>query len=285
MQACASCKNKNSNERCKNNALHGIIFCGKHSRSKNPRIWSIINNVDKNVILISKIWRGYIIRKLLRLAGPGVLKRQLCTNKEELNTLDPINSVDPFDYFGFEEKDKVYGFNMRSLFDNYYRNFIITNPYTRQPLTIETRRRLRELFGYRLRHKLPRFYDNNSLNNVTIVLNNSWFQLCQIIEENGFIDTGVHPNLFLGLNKSQLYILINFILTDLRSAWLNESKNINSLKFKFLFLLQNTKNKFSTSNSVEEYSFYVSSGLLSVLYSCTDPYTVCFIIMAALYRL
>ena len=284
MQPCASCKNKSSNERCRNNALNGIIFCGKHSRTKTPRIWSIINHVDSKVTLITKIWKGYNTRKLLILAGPGVLNRKICNNEEEINSLESITSVHPLDYFGFEQDGKIYGFDMRTLFDNFHRNFIITNPYTRQPLSIEIRKRLRQLYGYRLRNKLPRFFEHNSLTTASTIIQNTWNQLCQIIEENGFIGTDLRPNIFLTMNKSQLYIFINLVLNDMR-VWASEHKTNNSTRMKYSFLVQNTKNKFHNTPTVEEYSFYVGTTLLSVLYSSVEAYSVCFIIMAALYRL
>lgn len=284
MQSCASCKNKTSIERCPNNALNGIIFCGKHSRTRTPRIWSVINNVDKKVTLITKIWKGYITRKLLDLAGPGVFKRSLCNNEEEINSLEPIKNVHPLDYFGFEEDGKIYGFDMRTLFDSFHRSFAITNPYTRQPLSIDTRKRLRHLYGYRLRHKLPRFFEHNILTTANMVILNTWIQVCQIIEENGFIGTELRPNIFLTMNKSQLFVFINLVLNDMK-AWSSEHKTSNSFRFKYTFLVQNTKNKFHSTLSVEEYSFYVGTTLLSVLYNSVEAYSVCFIIMAALYRL
>ena len=284
MQSCASCKNKNSTDRCPNNALNGIIFCGKHSRTKNPRVWSVINKVDSKVTLITKIWKGYITRKLLNLAGPGVFKRSICNNEEEISSLEPLKSVYPLDYFGFEEKDKIYGFDMRTLFDNFHRNFVIINPYTRQPLSVDVRKRLRQLYGYRLRHKLPRFFEHNTLTTANTVIINTWNQVCQIIEENGFVGTDLRPNIFLTMNKSQLYVFINLVLNDMK-AWAAEHKSPHSSRFKYTFLVQNTKNKFHTTPTVEEYSFYVGTTLLSVLYSSVEAYVICFIIMAALYRL
>lgn len=284
MQSCASCKNKNSNDRCPNNALTGIIFCGKHSRTKTPRVWSVVNKVDDKVTLITKVWKGYITRKLLDLAGPGVFNRKLCTNEEEISSLEPLTTISPFDYFGFQENGKTYGFDMRTLFDNFHRNFVITNPYTRQPISIETRKRLRQLYGYRLRHKLPRFFENNALTTASTIIQNTWNQVCQIIEENGFNGTDLRPNIFLTMNKSQLYVFLNLVLNDMKT-WASEHKTPQSSRFKYTFLVQNTKNKFHSTSSVEEYSFYVGTTLLSVLYSSVEAYALCFIIMAALYRL
>jgi hypothetical protein len=173
---------------------------------------------------------------------------------------------------------------MRTLFDIFSRNHIITNPYTRQPLSIENRKRLRQLYGYRLRHKLPRFFEHNSLTTANTILQSIWFQVCQIIEENGFSGTDLRPNIFLTMNKSQLYIFINLILNDVK-AWASEHKDPHSSRVKYTFLLQTTKNRFANTNSLQEYSFYVGTTLLSILYSSVEAYSVCFIIMAALYRL
>lgn len=284
MQPCASCKNKTTNERCRNNALNGIIFCGKHSRVKTPRVWSIINNVESKITLISKVWKGYTIRRLLRLAGPGVLNRKVCNNEEEVSSLEPVQSIHPLDYFGFEEDGKVYGFDMRSLFDNFHRNFVITNPYTRQPLSIEVRKRLRQLYGYRLAHKLPRFFEHNTLTSASTIIQNTWNQVCQIIEENGFVGTDLRPNIFLTMNKSHLYIFISLVLNDMKT-WAAEVKTPHSSRLKYTCLVQSTKNRFHSTASLEEYSFYVGTTLLSVLYNSSEAYSVCFIIMAALYRL
>ena len=146
MNTCLACKNKTSTDRCNLTSIKGLAFCGIHARSKVPRIWSVVNDIDKHVTLISKVWRGYRIRRLLKLAGIGVLKRSLCHNDEELVLLEDRNSVSPLDYFSFQEGDKVWWFDIRSMIGCLNATFVPTNPYTRQPLTVDTRYRLRMLY-------------------------------------------------------------------------------------------------------------------------------------------
>lgn len=282
MALCSSCKNKTSNERCSSPALSGLSLCGRHIRVRSPRLWHIVNNVDTKVTLISKIWKGYIIRKRIKLAGPGSLKRQQCNNSDELVSLEPINTVDIFDYFGFQENDKVYGFDVRTILDTLQRSMVPTNPYTRQPLSIDDRKRLREIYSYRVRHKLPTSYEHNTLRTTDIILTNRWTQLCQIVEENGFFN--INPNIFLGLNKSQLYAFLAMIHNDLKT-WAAEHKPPHSKRFLYVFWSNNVMKKYSTAQTVAEYSFFVSSILLSILYDSVEPYTICFILMSALYRL
>lgn len=281
MPACAACKNKQSNDRCSNTALQGILFCGIHSRTKSPRLWSRVNGVDDKLIKVQKIWRGYFVRKRLRLAGPGVLKRSVCNNEDELITFESIKTVDPFNYFGFEESGKIYGFDIRSIIDSLHRTG--TNPFTRQPLSMESRKRVREIYGYRLRHKLENYYEHNILKTPEALLQNRWTQVCQIIEENGFFN--IHSNIFLGLNKSQLYIFLTMVCNDLE-VWASEHKTGTSKRFKYLVWVRNTLRKFyNRVEDVNYYSFNVASILCVLLYDCVDCYNLCFIIMSALYRL
>lgn len=279
---CVSCKNKNSKDRCPNSALAGIRFCGVHSKIKNPRLWIDVNNVNSKIVLISKIWRGYITRKSLELAGPGVLKRSVCNNADEIMSFEPITKVDPLDYFGFEENGKVYGFHICSILDILNRANNPQNPYTRQPLDIQIRKRIREVYGYRIRSKLPTHHEDSGLIGIENILTNRWLQLSQIIEENGFYN--LNSNLFLGLNKSQLYIFLNMILNDTKT-WAAEHVGKKSSRFIFCFWIKSVLNKHSSSQSVQEYSFYVSTILLTILYNTVDPYAFSFIIMSALYRL
>lgn len=282
MVLCGACKNRTSNERCINSALPGLSLCGKHIKSRSPRLWTVINHIDEKIIRISKLWRGYFVQKQLKLAGPGVLNRKICNNEDELVSMESIRTVDPFDYFGFEESGKVYGFDVRTILDSLYRHLTPINPYTRQPLKIEDRKGLREIYAYRLRNNLETMYENNKIQLPDIILTNRWTQICQIAEENGFFN--INPNLFLGFNKTQLYVLLHMIHNDLKT-WAAEHKPPYSKRFMHVFWTNNVLKKFSNTHSLDEYSFYVSNILLSVLYDSVEPYTVCFIIMSALYRL
>lgn len=278
---CLSCKNKTSVERCRNNSLIGIKFCGVHSKIKNPRLWVDVNNIESKVILISKIWKGYCVRKCLRLAGRSVLNRSLCNNTDEIMSFESIAKVHPLDYFGFEESGKTYGFHICSILDFINRSDYPKNPYTREPLDIATRKRLREVYGYRIRNKLATFHEDSKLTGAENILTNRWLQLTQIIEENGFYN--LNSNIFLGLNKSQLYVFLNMISDDMKT-WAAEHDS-KSKRFLYCFWIKNIMNKYSSSRSVQEYSFYVSTILLTILYNSVEPYNICFIIMSALYRL
>lgn len=285
MSTCASCKNKTSLDRCKNKALMGMKLCGVHAKNKNPRIWSVVNNLDKHVTTITKIWKGYIIRRRLELAGPGVLNRKVCNNQEEISTFEDIRTVSPFDYFAFEQNGQIYGFDVRTIFACLHEKHKSTNPFNRQPFPMEARQRLRKIYAYRLRHSLPNYFKefNFSLQNL---YQTKWIEVCQMLEENGFVDTNIAPSTFTSLSKLQLSVFLSMVHADLKA--LAAEKNIkNSIRDQHANWVGTVLNQycFMLFKSQFEASYGVGHILRSIIYDSLEPYNVCFIIMSALYRL
>lgn len=282
MESCNSCKNKLSSERCPSQPLKGLQFCGKHARVKEPRLWHIINNVESKVIKISKIWKGYFVRKLLSMSGDGVLKRSLCHNSEELISGEEKEKTDPFLYFSFNENGKVWWFDIRSIISCMNQGLKPQNPYTRQPLSIETRKRIRYFYNYRLRNKLDVSYTPNVKYLNSVITERRWLRICQILEENAFEDTV--PRMFTTMNKTEFYVFLVLFLNDMK-AWATDHEYKGSRRMKYVFCIRNLLAKKQLITSASEFSYSISGMLLSILNDSIDPYPICFIIMSSLYRL
>lgn len=283
MVLCAACKNKTSLDQCTSHTLKGLLFCGKHIKSKHKRIWALLNGNNSKAVIIQKHWRGYFVRHKLKLAGPNVLNRKDCHNEEELVTMDDKMKVHPLDYFAFRELDKVYWFDIRSLYQ-YARNTPKPlNPYTRQPITIETRQRLRKLCTIRKRQGTFNLHAQPLYPGFAEMTDQKWLDLCQIIEENGFFD--MNYLLFSSLNKTQLFILMNIIHVDL-VAYAAEHKRPESSRKKYVQWAKSLISKFSRYKfgSLQP-SFNVARCLLSIANDSVDPYSICFIIVSAVVRL
>ena len=282
MVLCASCKNKTSTEQCPSQAMKGLLFCGKHAKTKTKRLWAEVNNGNQKATIVQKIWRGYFLRHRLKLAGEGVLNRKECHNTEELVTLDDKTKLRPVDYFSFREADKLYWFDVRSMYHILKRSARPENPYTRQPLTIETRRRLRDICRIRKKLGLENYHDPPKPEQFADLINEKWLTVCQIIEENGFFD--MNPLLFSSLNRSQLYVLINFIQMDMVAFATEHS--IRSKRYQYLQWLRTCLSNFEKNRTNRlQCSWAVSKVLLSILYDCPENYPVCFIIVSAIVRL
>jgi hypothetical protein len=262
--------------------MRGLVMCGKHAKVKNQRIWSEICRLDKNAVFIQKIWRGYSVRWWLQLAGPGVLKRSICHNEEELVTLDEKTSTHPFDYFAFEENGNVYWFDIRSIAENSNMSIEPTNPYTREPLSLQTRKRLRHLCIRRYRRQLYNFHDIEKKVSPDEKLMYIWIYICQVITENGFFD--MSPLYFTSLNKSQLLIFNYLVLRDLK-AWLAEHKTMTSRRGKYVLIVKGLINEYHKVVSDRHYSYLTGRTIISMLEDCPENYPICFMLMSALHRL
>jgi len=274
-----SCRSKSSNERCKSARIKGLTLCGRHVKSKEPRLWHIVNNLDPKVTLISKMWRGYAVRIRLRRAGPGVLKRSLCHNEEELVTMESKDKYDPFEFFSFQEGDKIWWFDVRSIISCLDRNINPINPYTRQPLSLDTRQRLRSVFKHRIFNQMS---TSHSPQRYTLqdVVDRNWLRVCQVLHENGFED--IEPRIFSRLSKSDLLVIIGFLVVDMRI--LAEEHPKSSKRHRYYAILKRERDvSFATSQRTIRLQV---SGLIShIMHDMVDVYPFCFLVMSALYRL
>lgn len=277
MSLCVSCKNQTSIERCPNRSITGLAFCGKHVRSPHKRIWHIVNNLDEKASLIQKVWRGYTVRFRLKLAGPGVLTRSVCHNDEDIVTFESKEKQDPFEYFGFEEDGKVWWFDILSIIGCLNANLHPTNPYTRQALSQDTRRRLRMIYKYRIHNRLPLVHQPATKRNYDELIEHQWMKVVQIIHENGFED--IHPNHFMALGKTQLFILLNYLVNDMTA--LATEHPITSRRYRWLSAIKRERDMFNANPHAR---IQVPTLLTSLLNSMNEEYHMCFILMSALYR-
>lgn len=279
MEACMSCKSTTSNERCTSPRIKGLTLCGRHVKSKSTRLWHIVNNLDPKVTLISKAWRGYAVRIRLRRAGPGVLKRSICHNDEELVTMDSKNKYDPFDFFSFQEGDKVWWFDVCSIIACLNSSMTPLNPYTRQPLSLDTRHRLRTVYNHRIFNRLRTSHSPQKYL-LEEVVDRNWLKICQVLQENGFEDAD--PRMFSRLSKSDLLIILGFLVVDMRI--LAEEHPKSSKRHRYYAILKRERDvSFATSHRTVQ--LQVSNLVMHIMNDMVEVYPFCFLVMSALYRL
>lgn len=279
MEACMSCKSTTSNERCTSPRIKGLTLCGRHVKSKSTRLWHIVNNLDPKVTLISKAWRGYAVRIRLRRAGPGVLKRSICHNDEELVTMDSKNKYDPFDFFSFQEGDKVWWFDVCSIIACLNSSMTPLNPYTRQPLSLDTRHRLRTVYNHRIFNRLRTSHSPQKYL-LEEVVDRNWLKICQVLQENGF--EYADPRMFSRLSKSDLLIILGFLVVDMRI--LAEEHPKSSKRHRYYAILKRERDvSFATSHRTVQ--LQVSNLVMHIMNDMVEVYPFCFLVMSALYRL
>ena len=278
---CNSCKNKTSTERCGSPALKNLSFCGKHAKTKNPRLWSVVNSAGDSAIKIQKIWRGWIVRYLLDISGPGVLKRSICHNSEDVVTSE--EKIHPSNYFAFHEDSKVFWFDIRTIYQISIAKLQPENPYTRCPLTIDTRKRLKECIYYRECRRLPLFHDPMYLTDMDKIFEMRWMMIGQMLEESLFID--INPMFFVALNRTQLWEF-TALLRDSLLIWAKEHKSVHSRRnIYYVWIHTCWRRQTLEVLTSKQVCHYLGGALLKILKDSKQPHDLCFKILGARYSL
>lgn len=259
-------------------------------RTKQPRHWVDTQpNLLARIKRIQALWRGYWIRNLLRLAGSGVLKRSLCHNEDEMVTMDGKQELAPFDYFGITQDGKVWWFDVRSMLDWARKNVVVTNPFTRQPLTSEDMKRLREVGGYRAKRKLSVTHSDPPPEQTLLEMRDeSWLKVVQVMGEHGFGEL-VHPEHFIGMWYGQLRVFLYSLVEDTR-WWMYEGIGekdpylLHSKRAKIHTWLKVIRNTSHTYATVAHLSRDVATALLASIQELKIPLDFVFFILTALVR-
>lgn len=87
----------------------------------------------KNSIIIQQLFRGWYLRSIQKLRGPALKDRSICTNDNDMATLEPVKEIAPYSFFSYkDDKGFVYGFDVASLISHIQTKGKFVNPYTRE---------------------------------------------------------------------------------------------------------------------------------------------------------
>lgn len=274
MDVCTSCKSRTSDLRCNRRSIRGLDVCGTHAKAKTRRNWYTVNNLNARLTKVQAMWRGFEIRNRLKKAGPGVLKRSMCHNEDELVSLEPIVKIHPFSYFSFEEGGKVWAFDIQSICNIFLNNVRPQNPYTRTPLLYETRHRLRAYYHYIARTTGKSIIQIPKKDQPSYQLT----QVTQILQENGFDD--FRSEYISVLTPEQAHVARAMLLYDMRGLAMSRPF---SVQHKYCALLNNRR--FMPNSHPTVALTEILAYILSDIRSQAEEYEFCFRIMSALYRI
>jgi len=276
MPRCTAFKNKTSELQCTANSLFGHSFCGRHSKATSPRVWKQSESPNTRcAVRIQSFVRGWFLRKYLKVAGPGVLKRKDLANEEELVSCESHDRQYPLDYFSFTENGKTWWFNFATLWVWSSKSLVPTNPYTKVPLVSDTRKRLREMWYLRRKRGLPIPDEPEPFEER---VNTRWNILCQAFADNGFVE--VTPAHFSRLSKNQYVAVFNMIRFDIPISFRSHDRGASLACSMCNYMLHKTA--LETNQAV-----YTVNSLRIIMRLITlhkDPYIMIFTIMSALFR-
>lgn len=92
-------------------------------------------NKTFNIIKLQRLFRGWIVRYLLKLKGPALKDVSICVNDSDFVTMEPLNEMSKDVFFSYKDsKDFVYGFDITSLIQMLLKKNKIENPYNREKI-------------------------------------------------------------------------------------------------------------------------------------------------------
>ena len=88
---------------------------------------------SKCIVNIQAYYRGYLVRRFLKLNGPGFKNMKKCINDTDFYTMDPLDEIDLYHFFSYkDDAGFLYGFNIQSLINMIIKSNVAQNPYTRE---------------------------------------------------------------------------------------------------------------------------------------------------------
>jgi hypothetical protein len=87
-------------------------------------------------IKIQAFFRGHLVRVSFKLRGPALKNRKLCVNETDFISMEPLEEIASNCFFSFEDdKNFIYGFNIKSLIQLIQSKTKLENPYNREKFT------------------------------------------------------------------------------------------------------------------------------------------------------
>lgn len=121
-----------------------LKVCGKKNELI-ERIYNYFNQKD-SVKLIERVYKKYLYTKYKNLRGPAVFNRKLCVNDTDFFTTENISEIPYSQFFSFKcRDDKIYGFNIISIYNLLFTHSETSNPYTRNLISKTVFRKIKKI--------------------------------------------------------------------------------------------------------------------------------------------
>lgn len=99
------------------------------------RLTNFFTNTNAAIIAQKYIRRHFVMR-WVKVHGPAFRNTATCVNQTDFVSMDPISQLDQRYLYSYkDDKNFVYAFDISSLIQLLRENSVLTNPYTREPIT------------------------------------------------------------------------------------------------------------------------------------------------------
>ena len=194
------------------------------------KLSDFIPHENKIRFLQNKV-REFIQNKNLKLRGPALYQRELCNNKEDFYTFEPLDELSENNFFSYRDIDGfIYGFEVKSFFKLVENK--ASNPYNRKNIPELAITNFNNLMNQEKNKKIIMDKKEDKLSTQQI-FNDRVLTIFQHIES---LTSSVNLDWFLGLNSNDLKKFYR-ILEDIWNyrAELNQTQKCNIVKEETMF--------------------------------------------------
>lgn len=232
---CLARLKSNYNKQCSRKSKPNCIFCGTHLKMINNgkilktididyKLLSIYKYNKKEILLIQKTIRGFLIRNNNYLRGPALFKRHLSNNKSDFLNFEKITKIPYYYFFSFKDLDNfIYSFNIKSI--NYLINNKNKNPYNRNILDNNIKTNILKLL--KSNKKLDLKINFINYKNPYLIMKQNCIKIFQRMDE---LKLYTQPDWFLQLNLKQLKKLY----LEIKDLWEYRSQLNNLMRLTYV---------------------------------------------------
>lgn len=142
----------------------------KCTGKKNELIYRIYNflRIYKSILCIQTNYKIFILNKYNKLHGPARFKRNICVNETDFYSMDDIKNIPHDQFYSFNDNDdKIYGFDIKSLYQLFSKGRKMENPYNRKKFPGSVKKHVKQLI------KLSKHYSRFTYGKSTLVIHDT----------------------------------------------------------------------------------------------------------------
>ena len=236
----------------------------KKSGNKNELKTRIYNELKRiyNVNKIKKYYKGFLVRKFIKLYKNFSKNKEKCVNDTDFYTLEEIKTIPYFQFLTIKEENYYYGFDICSIYNLIVKTKNITevkNPYTRNKINLNNITNIMTVIKYakflniKLNIELNEIIENISAEQKFRI------NVCSLFQKMDELGHYTDPEWFLSLTKLQLILFIREIIDIWKYRLdinIQQKSKILPPHGNILNFIENSSNLYSFPEKILRYKCY-----------------------------
>tara|TARA_R110002074_G_scaffold282713_1_gene454307 strand:+ start:112 stop:1128 length:1017 start_codon:yes stop_codon:yes gene_type:complete len=181
------------------------LKCNGNKLEIHNRIYNHLYN-SVCIIIIQKHIRSFFVKRYIKLIGPAIINRILCSNSSDFFTFENLNTIKFNQFFCYKTIDNtIWGFNILSFYNLFLKtDGIVLNPYTREKIDLKHFKNVKQIIILAKILNVSTEVVLNNNDNKNNIKKNIELKTLDIFQYIDSLGNYTNHDWFLSLNKRQL---------------------------------------------------------------------------------